>query len=114
MLSEAPADAAPVRTLSPDEQAAFDRVMNGGAVTRLERRVAAANWQPGDPDITVWATDKGTYYHLDPKGSGMRNPHTWAIEDAVEAGKKPCPVCAGGESGPAEWEQGEDISNFDD
>ena len=127
VLSEAPADVTPVRTLSPDEQAAFDRVMNGGAVTKLERRVAAANWQAGDESVTVWATDKGTYYHINPDCSGMRSPHTWAIEDAVEAGKKPCPACIGGPrtpaeledgedsfSGSAEWKKEEDISNFDD
>ena len=79
----------------------------------LVTREAAGHWQPGDPDILVWATKNGTYYHLDPECSGMRNAVQWHIANAVEAGKKPCPVCAGGESGPAQWEQGEDISKFD-
>lgn len=78
----------------------------------LVTREAAGRWQPGDADITVWATGKGTYYHLDPKCSGMRNAVQWHIANAVEAGKKPCPVCAGGEPAPAQWEEGEDISCF--
>ena len=109
VLSRSQADAEPVRTLSPDEQAAFDAAMNGEAMTLLERRIAAANWQEGDPTFTVYATDKGTYYHLDVKCSGMRNPHAWAIGDAVAAGKLPCPDCAGGKPDPAQWEAGEDI-----
>ncbi len=79
----------------------------------LVTREAAGRWQPGDPDITVWATGKGTYYHLDPECSGMRNAVQWHIANAVEAGKKPCPVCAGGEPAPAQLEEGEDISCFE-
>ena len=36
------------------------------------------------------------------------------IGDAVEDGKKPCPVCAGGKPGPVQLEEGEDISCFQD
>ncbi len=76
----------------------------------LALREAAGSWQPGDPDITVWATDRGTYYHLERECSGMREPHEWAIADAVAAGKAPCPACAGGKNAPFQWEEGEDIS----
>lgn len=76
----------------------------------LALREAAGSWQPGDPDITVWATDRGTYYHLDRECSGMREPHEWAIADAVAAGKAPCPACAGGKNAPFQWEEGEGIS----
>ena len=100
----------PTRTLSPDERAAFDSAMSGEVTTRLERRVAAANWQSGDASVTVYATERGDYYHIGPDCSGMRNPRPWAIEDAEAAGKKPCPDCVGGTHAPAEWEDGEDIS----
>ncbi len=114
ILSDAPASAAPVRVLSPDEQAAFDAAMRGEVTTRLERRIAVANWKEGDASVTVWATEKGDYYHIDPACSGMRNPRAWAIGEAVAAGKKPCRACVGGPHAPARWEEGEDISNFDD
>lgn len=78
----------------------------------LATREAAGNWQPGDEDIIVWATKNGTYYHLEEHCSGMHNAVHWHISNAVQEGKKPCPVCAGGKAAPAEWEEGEDISNF--
>ena len=81
---------------------------------RLERRVAVANWKEGDASVTVWATEKGDYYHIDPACSGMRNPRAWAIGEAVAAGKKPCPACVGGPHAPARWEEGEDISTCGD
>ncbi len=80
----------------------------------LATREAAGSWQPGDPEITVWATKGGTYYHLEEHCSGMYSAVHWDISKAVEDGKKPCPVCAGGKPGPAEWEEGEDISCFQD
>lgn len=80
----------------------------------LATREAAGSWQPGDPDIIVWANKDGTFYHLDKNCSGMRNAVKWHIANVVEAGKKPCPVCAGGKSEPAQLEEGEDIScDFD-
>ena len=30
--------------------------------------------------------------------------------DCEDAGKAPCPACAGGKSAPFRWEEGEDIS----
>lgn len=80
----------------------------------LATREAAGNWQPGDPEITVWATKGGTYYHLEEHCSGMYSAVQWDISKAVEDGKKPCPVCAGGEPAPVELEEGEDISCFQD
>ncbi len=80
----------------------------------LATREAAGSWQPGDPEITVWATEGGTYYHLEEHCSGMYSAVQWDISKAVEDGKKPCPVCAGGEPGPVELEEGEDISCFQD
>lgn len=80
----------------------------------LATREAAGSWQPGDPEITVWATKGGTYYHLEEHCSGMFSAVHWDISKAVEAGKKPCPVCAGGEPAPVELEEGEDISCFQD
>ena len=110
---KAPAEiVAPAATLSPDEQAALDRALNGEVMTRVERREAALKWQPGDATVTVYATDGGTYYHVDSRCSGMRGATPRDIADAVESGKKPCPDCIGGPHAQAEWEEGEDISNF--
>ena len=92
--------AEPIQTLSPDEQAAFDRAMNGEVMTRQERQVAAANWREGDPTVTVYATEKGSFFHVDIDCSGMRNAFPWAIEDAVKGGKQPCPDCVGGPNAP--------------
>ena len=100
ILSKAQGTAEPVQTLSPEEQTAFDRFMNGEVTTRLERQTAAANWQAGDPTITVYATEKGKYFHVDIDCSGMRNAFPWAIEDAVKGGKLPCPDCVGGPNAP--------------
>lgn len=102
ILSQAQNSAEPVQTLSPEEQAAFDRAMNGGVMTRLERRVAAANWREGDPTVTVYATEGGTFYHVDIECSGMRGAFPWAVGDAVKAGKVPCPDCVGGPNAPEE------------
>lgn len=108
---KAPAQSArPAATLSPDAQAAFDRAMKGEVMTLLERRTAAANWQSGDDTVTVYATDGGTWYHVDIHCSGMMNAHPWDIADAVARGKRPCPDCIGGKRDPAEWEEGENIS----
>ena len=74
--------------------------MNGEVLTRLERQVIAANWKAGDPTITVYATEKGKYFHVDIDCSGMRNAFPWAIEDAVKGGKLPCPDCVGGPNAP--------------
>ena len=92
--------AEPIQTLSPEEQAAYDRFMNGEVLTRLERQVIAANWKAGDPTITVYATEKGKYFHVDIDCSGMRNAFPWAIEDAVKGGKLPCPDCVDGPNAP--------------
>ena len=92
--------AEPVETLSPEDQAAFDRFMNGEVTTQLERQVAAANWKAGDPTVTVYATERGKYYHVDIDCPGMRNAFSWAIEDAVKDGKQPCPDCVGGPNAP--------------
>lgn len=92
--------AEPIQTLSPDEQAVFDRAMNGEVMTRQERQVAAANWREGDPTVTVYATEKGSFFHVDIDCSGMRNAFPWAIEDAVKGGKQPCPDCVGGPNAP--------------
>lgn len=100
ILSQAQGTAEPVQTLSPEEQAAFDRFMNGEVTTRLERQVTAANWKAGDPTVTVYATERGKYYHVDIDCSGMRNAFPWAIEDAVKGGKQPCPDCVGGPNAP--------------
>ena len=100
ILSQAQGTAEPVQTLSPEEQAAFDRFMNGEVMTLLERQVAAANWKAGDPTVTVYATERGKYYHVDIDCFGMRNAFPWAIEDAVKDGKQPCPDCVGGPNAP--------------
>ena len=92
--------AEPIQTLSPEEQAAFDRFMNGEVLTRLERQVIAANWKAGNPTVTVYATEKGSFYHVDIECSGMRNAFPWDIEDAVKDGKLPCPDCVGGPNAP--------------
>lgn len=100
ILRPAQTIAEPIQTLSPDEQVAFDRLLNGVVTTRLERKVAAANWKAGDPTVTVYATEKGRFYHVDIKCSGMQNAFPWAIEDAVKGGKLPCPDCVGGPNAP--------------
>ena len=100
ILRPAQTIAEPIQTLSPDEQAAFDRLLNGVVTARLERKVAAANWKAGDPTVTVYATEKGRFYHVDIKCSGMQNAFPWAIEDAVKGGKLPCPDCVGGPNAP--------------
>ncbi len=100
ILSKAQNGNEPVQTLSPEEQAAFDRFMKGEVTTRLDSRTAAANWKSGDPTVTVYATEKGKYYHVDIDCSGMRNAFPWAIEDAVKGGKLPCPDCVGGPNAP--------------
>ena len=104
ILSSAQTGTDPVRTLSPDEQDAFDRGMNGEVMTGMERKAAAANWKSGDPTVTVYATEKGKYFHVDIDCSGMRNAFPWAIEDAVKGGKLPCPECVGGPNAPDEAE----------
>ncbi|MBR2796844.1 MAG: hypothetical protein IKE17_03740 [Clostridia bacterium] len=100
ILRPAQTIAEPIQTLSPEEQAAFDGFMNGEVVTRLERQVAAANWKAGDPTVTVYATERGKYYHVDIDCSDMQNAFPWAIEDAVKGGKLPCPDCVGGPNAP--------------
>ena len=100
VLSSTQISVEPVQTLSPEEQANFDRAMNGEVMTLLERQVAAANWKAGDPTVTVYATERGKYYHVDIDCSGMRNAFPWAIEDAVKDGKQPCPDCVGGPNAP--------------
>ena len=100
ILSQAQGTAEPVQTLSPEEQAAFDRFMNGEVMTRLERQVTAANWKAGDPTVTVYATEKGSFFHVDIDCSGMRSAFACAIEDAVKEGKLPCPDCVGGPNAP--------------
>lgn len=102
ILRPAQTIAEPIQTLSPEEQAASDRFMNGEVVTRLERQVAAANWKAGDPTVTVYATERGKYFHVDIECSGMRNAFPWDIEDAVKGGKLPCPDCVGGPNAPDE------------
>lgn len=102
ILSQAQISAEPVQALSPEEQADFDRAMNGKVVTRLERQVAAANWREGDPTVTVYATEKGSFFHVDIDCSDMQNAFPWAIEDAVKDGKVPCPDCVGGTNAPDE------------
>ena len=102
ILRPAQTIAEPIQTLSPEEQAAFDRFMNGEVMTRLERQVAAANWKTGDPTVTVYATERGKYFHVDIDCPGMRNAFPWAIEDAVKGGKLPCPDCVGGPNAPDE------------
>lgn len=97
--------AEPVQTLSPGAQDAFERAMNGEVKTRQEIKVAAANWQAGDPTVTVYATTGGKYYHVDIDCSGMRGAFPWAIEDAVKDGKLPCPDCVGGPNAPEKEEQ---------
>lgn len=118
-IAEADANATPVPTLTPEEEAAFAEAWTAEPVTKLDKRVAAANWHIGDDNVTVYATEKGTYFHIDVHCSGMRGAHAWAIEDAIAAGKKTCPVCIGGPNAepthePARWEEGEDISTFPD
>lgn len=90
----------PVRMLSPEEQAAFERAMNGEVTTRLARRVAAANWKEGDSSITVYAAKGGSLYHVDSDCSGMESIAPMPIEDAAKAGKRPCPDCVGGPNAP--------------
>ena len=102
VLSRAEATAGPVQTLSPKDQATFDRAMNGEVMTRLERRVAVVNWQEGDPGVTVYATKRGAFYHVDSACSGMSGAHPQDIEEAVQAGKQPCPDCIGGQNAPVE------------
>ena len=58
--------------------------------------------QSNDPTVTVYATEKGKYFHVDIDCSGMRAVFPWAIEDAVKGGKLPCPVCVGGPNAPDE------------
>ena len=92
----------PVETLSPAAQSAFERELNGEVTTRLERRVAAANWREGDPDVTVFTAEHGVFYHADRACSGMLDARPQPIEDAVMDGKKPCPDCIGGPRAPVE------------
>ena len=102
ILCRTQAGAEPVQTLSPEDQADFDRTMNGAVMTRLERRVATANWKAGDPTITVYATEEGSFFHVDIDCSDMQNAFPRAIEDAVKGGKAPCPDCIGGPNAPDE------------
>lgn len=102
VLSRTEASAGPVQTLSPEARAAFDRAMNGEVMTRLERRVAAVNWREGDPGVTVYTTKRGFFYHVDSACSGMSGAHPQGIEEAVRAGKQPCPDCIGGSNAPAD------------
>ena len=102
ILSQPQAVAEPLQTLSPEAQADLDRFMNGEVMTRQERQVAAAHWKEGDPTVTVYATKGGQYFHVDSECSGMRGAIPWAIEDAVQDGKRACPDCVGGPNAPEE------------
>ncbi len=102
VLSQTQTTAAPVKTFAPEAQAAFDRAMNGKVMTRLERRVAAVNWREGEPGVTVYSMKRGVFYHVDSACSDMCCAHPQDIEDAVRAGKKPCPDCIGGPSAPVD------------
>lgn len=102
IVSRTQGDVEPVRTLSSDEQAAFDRAMNGEVMTRLERRIAAANWREGDPTVTVFAEESDRLFHVDVECAGADIAAPVAIEDAVKAGKLPCPQCVGGSKAPEE------------
>ena len=114
ILGQSQSKAVPVQTLSPEEQAAFDRAMKGEVMTRLERRAIAANWQEGDPTVTVYATEKGSLYHVDIDCSGTRTASPRAIEDALKDGKKPCPDCIGGPNAPDEVDVFTDTSETSD
>ena len=43
----------------------------------------------------VYATQAGSYYHLTSNCSGMKNASRITLKQAIDAGKKACPTCAG-------------------
>ncbi len=68
---------------------------------------AVRDWQPGDAGQTVYATEKGRYYHCDPDCSGMLHAEAMDIADALASGKSACPVCIGGPNSRPATEENE-------
>lgn len=62
-----------------------------------EAREAVREAYDGDAAELVYATENGIWYHTIPNCTGMMNAHAQSVGDAVAAGKRPCPRCAGGD-----------------
>lgn len=60
-------------------------------------RAAIREEYDGDAVELVYATENGIWYHTLPNCTGMMNAHAQSVGDAVAAGKRPCPRCAGGD-----------------
>lgn len=79
-----------------DIVATLELTTDHGPESREAKLIAIRDWKPGDAPQTVYATDRGTYYHFTPDCSGMMGSKAVSIEDAIAAGKPACPICIGG------------------
>ena len=57
-------------------------------------RAQAAPSKATATNTYVYATRKGSYYHLNSGCGGMTGASRVTLKTAVKAGKKPCPICA--------------------
>ena len=66
-------------------------------VTSAESSVnpAAESANEGSSEMLFYYTDGGTYFHLTPNCSGMRNASAHTLKSAVSWGKRHCPACIG-------------------
>ena len=69
-----------------------------GSATALARGREATAQLPG-PQETVYAAEGGRYYHAVPDCSGMQGARALSAQEAEAAGKRPCPICIGGDGG---------------
>ena len=67
------------------------------ATTNATRAQAAASRATAS-NTYVYATKDGSYYHLNSGCGGMTGASRVTLKTAVNAGKKPCPICAGAAS----------------
>lgn len=72
-----------------------DTGSNGTLSTNSAASTTSAAATATASNTYVYATQAGSYYHLLSNCSGMKNANRITLKQAINAGKKACPTCAG-------------------
>jgi len=79
---------------------------NPGEAGVIETQAPTPETVAPDALELVYTQPNSNYYHRAPDCSGMEGAVAWTLESAVSVGKRPCPICVGGEeAAPTDGEQ---------
>lgn len=91
--------ALPGQALAEEAAVSSDEVSAVAIATLVDPAVEEGAAALADDSRTVYVSRSGSRYHFSPTCSGMKNPTSMPLSDAVAKGKTACGTCATGSSG---------------